>query len=211
MITKSVCVLASGGVDSAILLGEAIKKFRTVQPVYVRGGFVWEKAELFWLKKYLRALRQPALQPLAVLDLPFADLSPRHWGLTRRGTPGARSRDAAVYIPGRNLLLLSKAGVFCAQEKIGRIWLGTLAANPFADATPAFFTSMARTLSLGLKTAITIEAPFRKFKKKDILRFSANLPLQYTFSCLAPRGLRPCGRCNKCEEKRRALAFLPPK
>jgi 7-cyano-7-deazaguanine synthase len=210
MISKSVCVLMSGGVDSAILLGRALLRFQKVSPVYVRSGLAWEKAELHWLKKMLAAMARPGLSRLVVLEAPLSDVAPGHWGLTRRGTPGARSQDAAVYIPGRNISLIGKAALFCAQKGIGKIWLGTLAANPFPDATPAFFASFSRALSLGLAKRIGIEAPFARLTKKDILAFASDVPLHLAFSCLSPRGVRPCGRCNKCEEKRRALRHWRP-
>jgi 7-cyano-7-deazaguanine synthase len=32
------------------------------------------------------------------------------------------------------------------------------------------------------------------------------VPWELTFSCIRPIGIRHCGRCNKCEERRRAFA-----
>jgi len=36
-----------------------------------------------------------------------------------------------VYLPGRNIVLLGKAGVFCAAAGISRLAIGTLDHNPF--------------------------------------------------------------------------------
>ena len=65
-----------------------------------------------------------------------------------------------MYLPGRNVVLLGKAGVYCAAARIDRLVLGTLAHNPFPDATPAFRSAMAEALSLGLAYPLTIDAPF---------------------------------------------------
>jgi 7-cyano-7-deazaguanine synthase in queuosine biosynthesis len=61
-----------------------------------------------------------------------------------------------VYLTGRNIVLLSKAGIYCAQRKLSRMAIGPLAGNPFPDATPEFFATMSRALSLGLAHEITV-------------------------------------------------------
>lgn len=200
------CVLVSGGVESAALLSWALRRGDTVFPVYVRGGHAWERAELRWLPKLLRALRSPRLKPHSVLDLPVRDVYRRaSWSLSGRGVPSARTPDAAVYLPGRNVLLLAKAAVFCAERGIGRIALGTLESNPFPDAGREFLRAMGRAASLGLGRRLALEAPFARLHKADVLRRFRGVPWGLTFSCMAPRGLRPCERCNKCAEREEAL------
>jgi 7-cyano-7-deazaguanine synthase len=83
--------------------------------------------------------------------------------------------------------------------------LGPLRSNPFPDATPEFFRRMEDALSLGLDHRLRIRAPFLAFSKPDILRLGRNLPLDETFSCMAPADGRHCGVCGKCEERR--IAF----
>jgi 7-cyano-7-deazaguanine synthase len=207
---RPACVLTSGGVDSAVLLSEALKAHRPVHPVYVRGGHRWEAAELHWLRRYLKALRRPALAPLHILSMPTGDLYAGHWSLTGRRVPGARSADGEVYLPGRNVLLLAKAAAFCALRRIPVVYIGPLKGNPFPDSTPRFFRAEESALAAGLHYNISIAAPFLRLTKAEVVSRGRGLPLHLTFSCLSPRGLRPCGRCNKCEEKRRVLARLSP-
>src|SRR5215470_7117195 len=99
---SALAVLVSGGLDSAILLGEALRTHAAVHPLYVRGGLSWEAVELRHLHRYLDAVRAPALRPLTVLEMPVADLYGGHWSLTGRGVPGADSPDEAVFLLGRN-------------------------------------------------------------------------------------------------------------
>lgn len=205
MRKRKIAVLASGGLDSNILIGLLLKTFDEVYPVYVRSGLKWEKAELFWLKKYLGTLKQPKLMPLTLLDLPFQDLDPRGWAVTGKKVPDFASADEEVCLPGRNLLLLSKTSTFCTLKKIPKIALGTLSANPFPDATPKFFHDFSRTAGLALGYSIQILAPFARLKKNEILQMGSDLPLHLSFSCLAPKGTKPCHRCNKCAEKERAI------
>ncbi len=201
----TVGVLMSGGIDSAVVLQLLLRRGRRVQPVYVRCGLRWEPAEMWWLRRYLRAVRTPRLLPLRVLEAPVASLYGAHWSLTGRGVPSARSADAAVYLPGRNLLLLSAAAIVCAQQGISTIALGTLGGNPFGDATPEFFSRMAAALSRALNRPMCILAPLRGKSKSAWVRAARQLPLRLTFSCLNPSGHQPCGRCNKCAERSRAL------
>ena len=200
------CVLVSGGVESAALLGRAAAGREAVYPVYVRGGHAWERAELHWLRRLCRAIRSPRLKPLSVLDLPVRDCyRSARWSLSGRRAPSARTPDEAVYLPGRNLLLLAKVSVFCAERGIRRIALGSLGSNPFPDGRRAFFRRMAAAASMGLGTRLEVEAPFGRSRKPQVLRRLPSLPWGLTFSCIAPRGLRHCGRCNKCAERRAAF------
>jgi 7-cyano-7-deazaguanine synthase len=117
------------------------------------------------------------------------------------------------------VVLLGKAGVYCAAARIDRLVLGTLAHNPFPDATPAFRSAMAEALSLGLAHPLTIDAPFADTGKADVIRRGAalGLPLPLTLSCMKPhgqnvRGVEPlellfvhCGTCSKCRERHDAF------
>jgi 7-cyano-7-deazaguanine synthase len=203
--TRPTCVLASGGLDSAILIHRLLSGGTRVWPLYLACGFIWEDAELSWLARFLKAVRSSRLLPLAVVQVPMQSVYGAHWSLTGRSVPGARSADAAVYLPGRNVLLVSYAAILSAQRGISRIALGTLAGNPFGDASPSFFRSMSRCLSQALRHPIRVEAPLRRLTKRQLIRAAGSLPLGLTFSCLQPRGRRHCGRCNKCAERRRAF------
>ena len=98
-----------------------------------------------------------------------------------------------MYLPGRNIVLLGKAGVYCAASNIDRLVLGTLAHNPFPDATPAFRAAMAETLSLGLAHQLTIDAPYANFSKADVIRrgVSLGVPMDLTLSCMNPVSVEP--------------------
>jgi 7-cyano-7-deazaguanine synthase len=153
-----------------------------------------------------------------------------------RGEPPAfDTPDEDVYLDGRNVILVSKAAVYMARAasaptparlrrgpavarraKAGtaaapghttHVLLGTLAGNPFPDATSAFFAAMSRALSLGLGTPLAIEAPFAALHKADVIRKGIELgvPLALTLSCMQPKDGLHCGRCSKCRERRDAF------
>ena len=212
---RSAAVLLSGGADSAVLLGDALRRYRRVVPVFVESGLRWEKAERAHVGRLLKALRsRPGGRRLAPLRRLTADardlLPPAHWA--RGGSvPDADAPWDSVYLPGRNLLLLSKAAVLAAGEKADDVLIGTLASNPFGDSKPAFFRALEKAARLALGTPVRLKAPFAGLSKSEVLRRGRDLPLGLTFSCLRPKGLRHCGRCTKCFERREAFrgASLP--
>jgi 7-cyano-7-deazaguanine synthase len=203
---RDVAVLASGGADSAVLLAEFISAGSRVHPLYVRSDLHWEAAELAFLRRYLGAIRCPGLCPLRVLRVATRDLDPKHWAVTGRAVPAAGTPDGAVYLPGRNVLLLTKAMLWCHLSAIPALALGTLAGNPFPDATPAFFEACERLVNQAVGGAVRLLCPYAAADKAGILARGRDLPLGLTFSCLRPVAGRHCGRCNKCYERRSGFA-----
>jgi 7-cyano-7-deazaguanine synthase len=202
----AVAVLFSSGLDSAVLAASEARA-STVHPIYVSCGLAWEQEELAIAERLLATPAYRGVQPIARLTFTVADLYPaNHWALT--GTPPAfDTPDEDVYLTGRNLALLTKAGVHCAQRRISRIAIGTLAGNPFPDATPDFFNTLAKAMSLGLAHKIAVDAPFRQRHKSDVIRMGRELdvPLELTLSCMNPREGLHCGKCSKCRERRDAF------
>jgi len=156
------------------------------------------------LARLLQAPAYASVAPLTSLSFTAEDLyPPTHWA--RRGTPPAfDTPDEDVYLPGRNVMLLSKAAIHCARHGLDRIALGSLAGNPFPDATPAFFAAMADALSQGLAYRLAIEAPLSHLHKEGAISLGHELgvPFELTISCMNPSEGRHCGRCSKCRERR---------
>lgn len=196
-------VLFSGGLDSAVLLARELEQ-GPVQPIHVRAGLAWEDAEARAIVRILAAAPFAGrVAPAVTLTLDMRDVyPPTHWALTGH-PPAYDTPDEDVYLEGRNIVLISKAAILCARLAIDRLALGLLAGNPFPDATPAFFDSMARAMSLGLGRPLTITAPFTSMHKPDVIRLGRKLrvPLELTLSCMNPEGDRPCGKCSKCRER----------
>jgi 7-cyano-7-deazaguanine synthase len=232
-------VLISGGLDSAVLLAEEAARPGPggpgdnifVQPIYVSVGLAWEAAEQAALRELL------ATEPLGSRARPLVSLSvdmrdvyeAGHWAIKGK-PPHYDTPDEDVYLPGRNVILLGKAAVYCAAARIERLVLGTLAHNPFPDATPAFRSAMAKALSLGLAHPLTIDAPYADAGKAEVIRRGTALgvPLRLTLSCMDPQKVRKvrevrevrepleplepfepqfvhCGVCSKCRERHDAF------
>jgi 7-cyano-7-deazaguanine synthase len=207
----STAVLLSGGLDSAVLVAEEAAAGE-VQPIYVSAGLAWEAAERRIVSSFLeRAPLNGRVRPLVSLSVDMRDVyAATHWAVEGR-PPGYHTPDEDVYLPGRNVILLGKAAVYCAAAKIDRLVIGTLAHNPFPDATPEFRAAMARALSLGLGRPLQIEAPYADTEKAEVIRRGAALgvPFELTLSCMNPPSTTQsaihCGACSKCRERHDAF------
>src|ERR1043166_7120759 len=215
----STAVLLSGGLDSAVLLADEAARAalsENVQPIYIGVGLAWESAERAIVERLLASdLLRGRTRPLASLSVDMRDVyAATHWALTGHA-PAYHTPDEDVYLPGRNIILLAKAAVFCAAAGLNRIAIGTLAHNPFPDATPEFRSAAATALTLGLAHTLDIEAPYAAVEKADVIRRGAALrvPLDLTMSCMKPVVVdredgpyaRHCGECSKCRERHDAF------
>ena len=203
-------VLFSGGLDSAVLLALERRDRERVWPIHVRAGLAWETAEA---RAIGRLVAHPPfagrVEPVTTLTVDMRDVYPdSHWAIAGR-PPAYDTPDEDVYLDGRNIVLTSKAAVWCARHGVGRLVLGPLAGNPFPDATPEFFAAMSRALSLGLNADVTLAAPLAGLHKEDVVKLGLELgvPLELTLSCMNPSGDRHCGRCSKCRERHDAFAL----
>jgi 7-cyano-7-deazaguanine synthase len=201
----ALAVLTSGGLDSAILLAESVKVHETVWPLYVRTGLFWEPAEQEHLRHFLEKIACESLKPLQRLELPVGDIYGNHWSLTGKNVPDARSRDEAVFLPGRNLLLLAKSMLWCHLRGVPALALAVLKANPFPDATPSFFAACQHVMNESVGGQVVVLRPYDTLSKTEVMHKGQGLPLQFTFSCIRPIGERHCGACNKCAERQKAF------
>ena len=198
-------VLCSGGLDSAILLAESLSQYQDVYPIYVRMGLQWEAIEFEYLEQFLAEIRADSLRMVKVIDLPIRDIYGAHWSTTGDSIPDDQSPDEAVYLPGRNVLLLAKAIIWCHIMEIPALALAPLASNPFPDATDEFFAIYGHAVNMAIQGSVKIIRPFAHLSKIQVLQRAVGMPLRYTFSCINPIKNRHCGRCNKCAERQNAF------
>jgi 7-cyano-7-deazaguanine synthase len=205
---SSIGLLLSGGLDSAILLYQLLSHGWRVRPFYVRTGCLWQEEELHAIGQLLAALHRPKLDALVEFNMPVDDLYGEHWSMTGEAVPDDHSTDDAVYLPGRNPLLLLKPVLWCALHDVSKLALATLAANPFDDAQPDFFDRFEAMIEQAIGRDVRIVRPFEMLSKRCVMQLGRDVPLELTFSCLAPVGGQHCGRCNKCAERAAAFGHL---
>lgn len=203
----SAVVLLSGGLDSAIMAVVATEQGDTIWPLYVRQGFVWEEEEIHAVRRFLEEMNVPdQIRELAIVSLEVPPDFASRWALEADAEfPDQDSPDEAVYLPGRNLALLTQAAIHAYAVRAGRIQLGVLAGNPFPDATQTFFRSFERTSREAMDYDFRVELPLAHLTKIEVLERGAGYPLRFTLSCIRPHNGFHCGRCNKCAERQKAF------
>jgi 7-cyano-7-deazaguanine synthase len=119
-----------------------------VLPVYVSVGLAWEDAEVAMVEQLLRRRCSAIGDPLARVEFTMRDVyPPTHWAI--RGVPPAYDTpDEDVYLHGRNLVLLTKAGSW-RRATAHRIALGRSPAIRFRTRV-RILLAMEQALSLGL-------------------------------------------------------------
>ena len=205
---STVGLLLSGGLDSSILLGHLLEKGYRVRPFYVDSQLFWQRDELSAASEFVETLDCQRVDELVVLELPLGDIYGHHWSITGCDVPDADSADEAVYLPGRNALLVIKAALWCQMHGIDQLALAVLASNPFADGTPAFFDDFDSALSRATGRRLRVWRPFERLGKPEVMELGRRLPLHLTFSCIAPVSGVHCGRCNKCAERMEAFRSI---
>jgi 7-cyano-7-deazaguanine synthase len=201
---NKIAVLTSGGLDSSALMADEART-QEVYPIYVRCGLAWEDEERKALEVFLKALDSPNVKPVTTLAVPVAPMYGDHWSTAVNRVPAADEPDTSVFLPGRNILLVGLAAVWCSTHNVSQIGIGSLGGNPFADASPGFFSKFASALTIGLDHPVEVKAAFRELQKWEIIRRFKDLPLELTLTCMAPAAGKHCGECNKCSERRVAF------
>ncbi len=159
---SELAVLSSGGLDSAILLGESLAGGLRVHPLYIRAGHPWEELELDYLHRLLAAIACDRLNPLVLLKMPVDDLYGDHWSMTGQAVPDEKSADESVFLPGRNVLLLAKGMLWCHLHGVPALAQAVLCGNPFPDATDAFYSQFEEVVNLGVGGSVRILRPMPK-------------------------------------------------
>lgn len=202
--------LVSGGLDSLLMMGEALVAGGSVVPVHVRQGALWEESETEALQRILSALRivhGMRAGELIEMRLEFPPNYEARWAVdTEAAVPGTDTPDDAVYLPGRNMALLLAGSLVAQSRGIGSVRIGTLDSNPFSDGSDEFLRSFEELFFAATCVRVKISRPLAGRNKGELIRQHAALPFAQTVSCLRPAGLAHCGSCNKCAERQRAFA-----
>src|SRR5277367_1071844 len=178
-----IAVLASGGLDSSILMADKARSAE-IHPLYVQWGLPWEVTERESLQAFLSAIKSPNTSSPTVISVPIKAVYGDHWSLRSDRVPSADDPDSAVFLPGRNILLIGLAAVWCSTHDVSKIAIGSLAGNPFPDATPKFFSDFASALSSGMNHPIEVKAAFRDLRKWELIKLFSHLPLGSTLTCM---------------------------
>jgi 7-cyano-7-deazaguanine synthase len=196
--SKKITVLLSGGIVSLALLESYLNKYDEVIPVYVQSGFRWEESEIFWIKKFMRANKSESLQLLEVLQLPLRDTYQSQWCFTGVKVPNAECKAQDINLPGRDMLLLTKAAAYSLGHDIRNMAVGYLKGSLSSAVTEKVSALISDTMG----SPINILMPYAAKTREDVLFAAREMGFEYSFSCISPKGHHHCGDCYKCNERK---------
>jgi 7-cyano-7-deazaguanine synthase len=209
-------VVLSGGMDSGVLLAEAVnrhthRQVRALTFDYGAKHAARETASARFLARLYRVRHK-------VVRLPFI---PRLFAsdLLQNGNdvPEGHYCDPIMkrtVVPFRNGVMASIAVGYAASLGIPEVWIGSHAGDHpiYPDCRPEFIDAFNYAVHCGTEGQVRLLAPWQDLTKAQIAKIGAILsfPLELTWSCYRG-GEWHCGRCATCVERKEALdlAGLP--
>jgi 7-cyano-7-deazaguanine synthase len=186
-----IVVLASGGIDSSLIMNTFKNDGHEVLPLYINYGQLAKEKEWSALSKVCDIL---SLTPFKMDIEGFGKLPS---GLTNPSLD--IHKDA--FLPTRNLTLITLGSAYAYSKESSVVSIGLLANPIFPDQTRDFVDKAEISISAALGKQITILTPLIGLDKRDVLRLAAKYGLpNVTYYCHSGNDL-PCGKCISCLER----------
>ena len=211
-------VLSSGGLDSTVCLGLAVKKYGAGEVLALSVTYGQKHK-----KELLASEKTAAYYGVQHVTL---DLAPLFEGSTCSLLEGSKEeiphgdyadqlaqnsgKPVSTYVPFRNGLFLSAAASVALSRGCEVIYYGIhaddAAGNAYPDTGTDFNRAMADAVYIGSGKALRIEAPFLHESKTGVVRagISIGAPFSLTWSCYEGRE-KACGTCATCRDRLRAF------
>ena len=227
-----IAVLATGGLDSTVLLHMIKKAHNNVEvpavtAIYIDYGQTVKHEEMRNLSYHCHELGVPLIVLGAefqegvqgLTDKDFVPLvvhdqdDPAYWD-----NPLPRYSD--THIEGRNTRIFLEGLAWCAMNRYDRLYTGMYFcerewANQWsrrmltADNSPGFLVAMNNIAQYGFSHPVHIQAPFFEFgwNKYNIIDLGSSLGVNMTrtHSCYFPS---PCGKCDNCLSREKYTAYI---
>jgi 7-cyano-7-deazaguanine synthase len=212
MKSTEVVLLLSGGIDSTTLLAKLHQEEKQIHALSFDYGqrhkieieYAKRNAKRYGVKKHyiiqidakaiaeVSSLTNYAFDPEKYIDNPPPD------------------HPSSVYVPGRNLIMISHAASYAEANKLNEIYFAVNnddairfpdCSKPFVSALNQFWQCVPNTRHLNLVT------PFIDFSKAEVISLSMKLKvdISQTLSCYNPISNNECCTCLSCVLKKEAL------
>lgn len=186
-------VLASGGLDSALMMKLAAKEGADLYPLFIDYGQRAAERERLACERVCRrlSLREPVRMDLSG----YGKVIPS--GLT----DASLDVYADAFLPGRNILMLVAAAGYAYSVGARHVLMGLLTQQSaiFPDQTDHTINLAAEAASAALGLDVSVVLPLRDFDKRSVVALAKREGLDGTYSC-HEGGERPCERCISCRE-----------
>ena len=212
-------VLFSGGLDSSVCLGLAVKEYGKDEvlalSVYYGQKHIKEMeaseriADYYGVKRITLDLGEIfknskcTLLKNATEEIPHEDYSEQL--IKTNGAP------VSTYVPYRNGLFLSSAASVALSNGCEVIYYGAhaddAAGNAYPDTSIEFNNAINEAIYLGSGKALRVIAPFIDKTKAEVVATGQKIrvPFELTWSCYEGHE-KACGICGTCRDRRKAFA-----
>lgn len=196
-------ILVSGGLDSTTLMYLFVNQNVDFVPLFVNYGQHCANHELDTLKRVIPAQYADKIEIIDVSSI-------YKYSQSRFIKPANLWKEKItaddLYIPYRNVLLLTIAASFAQTLGIDKVYSAFINSNHAKeiDCSSEFFNKLEGLLSE--YGSVKIEMPFRDMTKYEVAKLGIELkaPIGSTFSCQASPDV-PCGACPNCVDRLDAL------
>ena len=211
-------VLFSGGLDSSVCLGLAVKKYgaEEVLALSIYYGQKHKKemeasekvAAFYGVKRITLDLGEIFKDSTCTLLEGAAEEIPHEeYAEQLSKTDGA---PVSTYVPYRNGLFLSSAAAVALSNGCEVIYYGAhaddAAGSAYPDTSEAFNKAISDAIYIGSGNALTVVAPFIDKSKAEVVAagHEIGVPFELTWSCYEGNE-KACGVCGTCRDRIRAF------
>ena len=211
-------VLFSGGLDSTVCLGLAVKEYGAdeVLALSIYYGQKHKKemeasekiADFYGVKRITLDLGEIFKgSSCTLLEGAEEEIPHEEYAEQLAKTNGA---PVNTYVPYRNGLFLSSAAAVALSNGCEEIWYGAhaddAAGNAYPDTSAAFHRAISDAIYIGSGNAVKIRAPFIDGSKARVVAAGTEIgvPFELTWSCYEGSE-KACGVCATCRDRIRAF------
>jgi 7-cyano-7-deazaguanine synthase len=195
-----IVVLASGGVDSSVMMFLLKKDAHEVLPLFVDYGQLAGQREWASCRAVCNFL---GLIPTRI------DISGFGKSIPSGITDEKLDIEKQAFLPTRNLLFLTVGAAYAYSQFASGVAIGILANPIFPDQTAEFIIAAEKTIKTALGSDIAVLAPLISLDKRDTLSLAIKyeLPMDLMSYCHS-RAEKPCGSCVSCKERIAAEKYI---
>ncbi len=211
-------VLFSGGLDSTVCLGHAIKEYGADEvlalSIYYGQKHIKEIEASEKITKYY-GVRRITLDlgeifknsNCTLLESNKANIPHKEYEEQLKETSGA---PVNTYVPFRNGLFLSSAASIALSYGAKEIYYGAHAdgseSSAYPDTSVEFNDAISKAIYTGSGNVLKVVAPFINKTKTEVVKYGAmiDVPFNLTWSCYEGKE-RACGLCGTCRDRLHAF------
>lgn len=211
-------VLFSGGLDSSVCLGLAVKTYGAGEVLALSVSYGQKH-----FKELEAAERVAAHYGVERVTLDLGEIFRGSSCTLLSGAEAAIPHEdyaaqlektngapVSTYVPYRNGLFLSAAASVALSRGCEVLYYGAhaddAAGSAYPDTSRAFHQAISQAIGIGSGGALHVEAPFIDASKAQVVKtgLALGVPFELTWSCYEG-GEKACGVCGTCRDRKRAF------